>query len=95
MSAYLHGDIEVTDPVAFEEYRQQVPAMVAAHGGRYLVRGGGAQVLEGDRASKRQVIIEFPDMAHLRAFYEAADYQPLKLLRQRSSKATLMAIEGV
>jgi uncharacterized protein (DUF1330 family) len=95
MSAYLHGDIEVTDPVVFEEYRQQVSALVAAHGGRYLVRGGGAEVLEGDRRSMRQVIIEFPDMAHLRAFYDAADYQPLKLLRQRSSKATLVAIEGI
>jgi uncharacterized protein (DUF1330 family) len=41
------------------------------------------------------VIIEFPNMAHLRAFYDAADYQPLKLRRQRSSKATLVAIEGV
>jgi uncharacterized protein (DUF1330 family) len=95
MSAYLHADIEVTDPVAFEEYRRQVPAVIAAHGGRYLVRGGAAEVLEGDGLPKRQVIVEFPDMAHLRAFYDSAAYQPLKRLRQRSSTATLVAVEGL
>jgi uncharacterized protein (DUF1330 family) len=95
MSAYLHADIEVTDPAAFEEYRREVAAMVAAYGGRYLVRGGGVEVLEGNRQPKRQVILEFPDMAHLRAFYDSAAYQPLKLLRQRSSNATLLAIEGL
>jgi uncharacterized protein (DUF1330 family) len=95
MSAYLHADIEVTDPVTFEEYRRQVPAVIAAHGGRYLVRGGGAEILEGDGRPKRQVIVEFPDMAHLRAFYDSAAYQPLKRLRQRSSTATLVAVEGL
>ena len=95
MSAYLHADIEVTDPVPFEEYRRQVPAVIAAHGGRYLVRGGGAEILEGDGRPKRQVIVEFPDMAHLMAFYDSAAYQPLKRLRQRSSTATLVAVEGL
>ncbi|MGO9595585.1 MAG: DUF1330 domain-containing protein [Steroidobacteraceae bacterium] len=96
MTAYLYVDIEVTDPVAFEEYRRQVPAMIAAHGGRYLVRGGAAEVLEGDDwQPKRQVILEFPNMAHLKDFYDSAEYQPLKVLRQRSSKARLVAIEGL
>jgi uncharacterized protein (DUF1330 family) len=95
MTAYLHADIEVTDPAAFEEYRREVPAVIAAHGGRYLVRGVAAEVLEGEARRKRQVIVEFPNMAHLRAFYDSAAYQPLKLLRQRSSKATLLAIEGL
>lgn len=95
MAAYLYGNIEVTDPALYEQYRAQVPALIAAHGGRYLVRGGACQVLEGDRAALRQVIIEFPDMAALHAFYGSAAYAPLKALRQRASHGSLVAVEGV
>ncbi|HEX7761948.1 MAG TPA: DUF1330 domain-containing protein [Caulobacteraceae bacterium] len=95
MAAYIRGDIEVTDPEAYEEYRRQVPAMIAAHGGRYLVRGGATRVLEGAATPRRQVILEFPDMAHLLAFYNAPEYQPLKALRQACSAGELVAIEGV
>jgi len=95
MAAYLIVDLEVTDPAAYEEYRRQVPAMIAAQGGRYLVRGGAVTVLEGDRSPQRQVVLEFPDMAHLRAFYDLPEYQPLKVLRQRASRGSLIAVEGV
>ncbi len=59
MAAYIHAEIEITDPEAYEEYRRQVPAMIAAHGGRYLVRGGAAELLEGEGAPQREVILEF------------------------------------
>jgi len=94
MPAYIHGDVEVTDPSAYEAYRQQVPALVAAHGGRYLVRGGAVEVLEGDRQPRRQVILEFPDMAHLKAFYTSPQYQALIKIRQSASRGSLIAIEG-
>lgn len=95
MSAYLHASIEVTDPVAYEDYRRQAPAVIAAHGGRYLVRGGAVTVLEGGAAPQRQVILEFPDMAHLQAFYHSPEYQALIPLRQRASTGRLVAIDGV
>lgn len=95
MPAYIHGSIEVTDPVAYEEYRRQVPALIAAHGGRYLVRGGATEVLEGSASPQRQVILEFPDMAHLKAFYHSAEYRTLIAIRQGASKGSLIAIEGV
>ena len=95
MPAYLHADIEITDTATYEEYRRQVPAMIAAHGGRYLVRGGAMQVLEGQRSASRRVILEFPDMAHLLAFYNSPEYAPMKALRQRASHGSLVAIEGV
>lgn len=95
MPAFIYGDIEVTDPVAYETYRAGVPALLSAYGGRYLVRGGACEVLEGHAAPKRQVILEFPDMAHLRAFYDSADYQRLVAIRQGASTGTLFAIEGV
>jgi uncharacterized protein (DUF1330 family) len=95
MAAYIHADVEITDPVLYEEYRRDVPALIAAHGGRYLVRGGATQLLEGDPTPHRQVILEFPDMAHLKAFYFSPDYQRLAALRQRASRGRLVAIEGV
>ena len=95
MAAYLHAHLEVTDPVGYEDYRRQVPAMIAAHGGRYLVRGGAVTQLEGEGTSpSRQVILEFPDMAHLQAFYTSPDYQRLIKIRQSASTGTLFAIEG-
>jgi uncharacterized protein (DUF1330 family) len=95
MTAYLYANIEVTDPLAYEEYRRQVPAMIAAHGGRYLVRAGAVEVLEGDTSPQRQVILEFPDMAALKAFYDSPDYAPLKAIRQGASRGSLIAIQGV
>lgn len=95
MPAYIYANVDVTDPAKYEEYRQQVPAVIAAHGGRYLVRGGAVSVLEGQAAPARQVILEFPDMAHLQAFYHSADYQRLVKIRQSASVGHLLAIEGV
>lgn len=95
MAAYIYGNIEITDPVAYEEYRRQVPAIIAAHGGRYLVRGGAVETLEGDAAAQRQVILEFPDMAALRAFYFSAEYTRVRAIRQAASRGSLVAIEGV
>jgi uncharacterized protein (DUF1330 family) len=95
MAAYIYASIEVTDPVAYEEYRRQVPAIIAAYGGRYLVRGGATVALEGEPPANRLVILEFPDMARLRAFYDSPEYRPLLAIRRRSSRGTLTAIEGV
>jgi uncharacterized protein (DUF1330 family) len=95
MAAYLHANVHVTDAAAYEEYRRQVPAIIAAYGGRYLVRGGATELLEGDEAPDRQVILEFADMASLKAFYHSAEYRPLIALRQRASRGRLVAIEGV
>jgi uncharacterized protein (DUF1330 family) len=95
MSAYILASLQITDPVVFEEYRSRVPAVIAAHGGRYLVRGGGVDVLEGDALRNRLVIVEFPDMSRLKAFYQCPEYQPLLEIRNRSAISTLLAVEGV
>jgi uncharacterized protein (DUF1330 family) len=94
MTAYIVGDIEINDPEAYEEYRAKVPAVIAAHGGRYLVRGGAVEALEGDWTPKRTVILEFPDMESLKAFWNAPDYLPLRAIRQKASSGRLVAIQG-
>ena len=95
MPAYLIADIEVTDPVGYDEYKKRVPAVIAAHGGRYLARGGASEVLEGTWRPKRSAIIEFPNLASIKAFWESPEYQPLRKIRERSAKSNLVVIEGL
>ncbi len=95
MPAYLIADIEVTDPVGYEEYKKRVPAIIAAHGGRYLARGGANEVLEGTWRPRRSAIIEFPSVASMKAFWESPEYQPLREIRERSAKSNLVVIEGL
>jgi uncharacterized protein (DUF1330 family) len=95
MAAYVIGEIEVTDPASYEDYRRQVLATIQKHGGRFLARGGKAEVLEGGGALKRMVLLEFPSMEQLQKWYRSPDYAPLIKLRQRASKGRLVALEGV
>jgi uncharacterized protein (DUF1330 family) len=94
MAAYLIAEIEVTDPAAYEEYRKQVPAVVARYGGKFLVRGGQVKAKEGGWTPKRIIVVEFPSLAQAEKWYESADYAPLIELRQKASKGKLIIVEG-
>jgi uncharacterized protein (DUF1330 family) len=94
MTAYVIAEIEVTDPAAYEEYRKQVAAVNAKFGGRFLARGGKAEVLEGDGAAKRMVILEFPSFEQAQKWYRSAEYGPLIKLRQKASRGRLLLVEG-
>ena len=95
MPAYLIADVEVLDAAGYEEYRQQVPATIAAFGGRYLARGGALTVLEGSWSPKRGVILEFPSLDKLKAWYDSPAYVPLRALRERTTKSNLVMIDGL
>ncbi len=95
MAAYLVVDIEITDPEVFEEYRKAVSSTIASFGGRYLARGGKTEVLEGQWAPRRLVILEFPTMARLKEWYDSPGYAPLLALRKRSASSNLVITEGI
>jgi uncharacterized protein (DUF1330 family) len=95
MAAYVIADIEVIDSAGFAEYQQKVPATIAAYGGRYLVRGGAAEVLEGNGSPKRCVVLEFPNMAQFKSWYASPEYLPLIAIRERTAKSNLLVIEGI
>ncbi|PAP92449.1 DUF1330 domain-containing protein [Mesorhizobium wenxiniae] len=95
MAAYLIADVNITDAAVFEEYRRDVPATEARYGGRYIARGGATKVLEGDWEPHRLVIVEFPDMASLMAWYGSPEYSRLKAIRERCAKTRIIALEGV
>jgi uncharacterized protein (DUF1330 family) len=95
MPAYFIVDNEVTDPAAFEEYRKQVPATVERYGGRFLVRGGRIQTLEGDWKPTRIVVTAFPSIEQARRWYDSEEYRALKALRSRSARGSVVLVEGV
>jgi uncharacterized protein (DUF1330 family) len=95
MPAYLIANVEITDPARYEAYKKGVPATIAAYGGRYLTRAGATEVLEGSWVPSRVVILEFPDMARLKAWFDSPEYRPLREIRERSAKSSLVAVEGL
>ena len=91
---YLVAALDVRDPEAYAPYREQVPGIIARHGGRYLVRGGDFQVLEGDAPFSRLVVVEFPSVGAARAFYDDPDYRRIIHHRTGNSNGTLVIAEG-
>jgi len=92
---YLIANITVTDPDRFEAYREAVPPLIAAHGGRYIVRGGKTEAVEGTDPYRRLVVLEFPSLAAAKAFYESPDYAPVLRIRLAASEGQVVLVEGV
>ena len=96
MPAYVIASVtEVWDEDKLVEYRKRNTDAVAKHGGRFVVRGGRQEILEGDYAPLRVVVIEFPDLDAARGWYESDDYAPLRELRRSASETDICVVEGV
>ncbi len=94
MSAYVILDIEVTDPERYEQYKQLSTRALAAFGGRFAVRGGRVEVVEGNWSPHRVVVLEFESVAQAKAWYDSPEYQKAKAVRQGSSRSTMILVEG-
>jgi uncharacterized protein (DUF1330 family) len=94
MSAYIIAEVEVTDPETYATYRAQTPGVIERYGGRFIVRGGAAETLEGAGRPGRLVVIEFPDTAAARRFYASPEYQAIIGIRQRAATSRLVLVEG-
>ena len=95
MPAYVLANVTVKDPVRYEDYRRLVTPTLAKYGGRFIVRGGTVEVLEGDWQPNRLVIVEFPSIDHARQWWSSPEYTEAKLIRQATSEGTLLILEGV
>ena len=95
MPAYLIVETEILDPVQYELYKAAAQVSVAAHGGRYVVRGGEVDVIEGDWKPERMVVLEFPDLAAIRKFYDSPDYAEAIALREGAARFRMVAAEGI
>ena len=94
MKAYWIAHVTVTDPAAYTGYQALAPAAFAAHGARFLARGGAHEVREGP-ALDRHVVIEFPSRAAARACYQSAEYQAAKARRDGAAVAHVVIVEGL
>jgi uncharacterized protein (DUF1330 family) len=94
MAAYFIVEIDITDPVGFEDCRKRVPATIERYGGRYLVRGGTLETIEGGWTPKRVVVLEFPSIDQARRWYHSEEYRELKALRLRTSRGNIVLVEG-
>ena len=95
MPAYVIVDIEVTDPVVYEDYKLVCAPTVTEHGGRYIVRGGKVETLEGTWAPTRLVVMEFPSAAAAKAWVESDSYRPARAMRHAAAKSRMIVVDGV
>jgi uncharacterized protein (DUF1330 family) len=94
MPAYVVVDITVNDPQTYERYKLLAPPSIAAYQGKYLVRGGRCETLEGEWDPTRLVILEFPSAEVARAWWESEEYAAAKALRQASASTEMLLIDG-
>ena len=95
MAAYIVLNIDVTDPVRYQDYAKAAGATVERFGGRYLVRGGKAEALEGAAAPRRFVILEFPSYERAKAWWDSVEYSGPKQIRQLAATSDTLIVEGV
>ncbi len=95
MPAYIISDVAIRETGAIETYRARAAASIAHHGGRYLVRGGTFEVLEGDWTPRAIVMAEFPDLERARAWYRSPEYASALEVRDEALSRSLILVEGV
>ena len=96
MPAYVIVGLGVTEPEAYEAYRREVPATLEPYGGQFVVRGGAVEVLEGEWPASRTVVLAFPSVEQVKAWYDSAAYQAILPIRQRHAQTQFMVVaEGV
>jgi uncharacterized protein (DUF1330 family) len=95
MSAYVISEVEMRGAADFEFYRTIAAKTIAQYGGRYLVRGGAANLIEGGPPPKTIIIVEFPTMERLREWYASPEYAEALKLRQTALDRRLIFVEGV
>ncbi|XUM20528.1 DUF1330 domain-containing protein [Bradyrhizobium oligotrophicum S58] len=94
MAAYVISEVEVRDAQAMERYRTLAAHSIAQYGGRYLVRGGTSETVEGGPPAKTLIIVEFPSMARLREWYASAEYADALGERRKALDRRLIFVEG-
>jgi uncharacterized protein (DUF1330 family) len=94
MPAYIIVDVSVLDTTAYEQYKQLTPASIAAYGGKFIVRGGCTEILEGNWQPGRMVVLEFDDSDKAKAWWASEAYATAKAIRQSAAHTNMLLVEG-
>ena len=95
MSAYLITDVEITDPALYGQFLEQMTPTIDSYGGRFIVRGGGIEVLGGDWAPKRIAILEFESAERAKSWLGSPEFTALDEIRINSSNINMILVEGL
>ena len=95
MAAYVIIDIEVKDPVVYEEYKKAGAPTILAYGGKPLARGGATEVMEGNWQPKRMILLEFKDMPAARSWWNSPEYNAAKKIRHQAAESNVVFLEGL
>lgn len=95
MGAYVIAEVEIHDLQGYQEYAKGVPATIAQYGGRYLVRGGAVESIEGGWAPKRVAVVEFPTLAQAKRWYASPEYAPLLAIRHSAAHSRMIFVDGI
>lgn len=95
MAAYVIVQVDIKDPVRYADYRTMVQPTLEKYGGRFVVRGGKTETLEGDWSPKRFVVVEFPSVERAKAWWASPEYAAAKALRQATAETQMIVVEGL
>lgn len=95
MAGYIIADIEITDSEGYQRYAQQTQATIDTYGGKFMVRGGQPETIEGNWQAKRIIIIEFPSVEQAKVWYNSPEYAAIAGIRQHSAVSRIILVEGV
>jgi uncharacterized protein (DUF1330 family) len=95
MSAYVIVEIDIVDPAGYEEYKKLAGATVEKYGGKYVIRGGAVETLEGKWKPKRIVVLQFDSMQRAKEWLNCEEYREPRKMRHRTAKTKMIVVESV
>jgi len=95
MTAYVIVDIDVHDPVGYEEYKKLAPTAVELYGGKYIARGGKTETLKGDWSPSRLVILQFESSEQAKKWLNLPEYSEARKMRHQTTASNMVVIEGL
>ena len=95
MPSYVIVEVNIADPVRYEEYKKLSGPSLVPFGGRFIVRGGPVEVLEGNHNPGRIVVLEFPSREQAKAWWGSDSYRPAKAIRQAVATTEMILVDGI
>ncbi len=95
MAAYIIVEVDIHDPEEYESYKKLTPASLLPYQGKFVVRGGETETLEGDWKPGRIVVLEFPTKELAKQWWSSPEYTPAKEIRQRTATTKMILVGGV
>ena len=95
MPAYIIVDVTIHNAENYEGYKKLTPASVTAYDGKFIVRGGKTETLEGNWQPGRFVVLQFPSVERAKEWWASEEYGPAKAIRQANAETKMILVEGL